>query len=164
MVKKIIVAGLICGIGLTNLAQDQRPGSGVISGRPVDPVIQANKDYLAENAKRKGVMVTESGLQIEMLVEGYGRQPTINDTVMVDYQGWMIDGTLFDSSIKRGKPARFRLNGVVQGFREGLMNIRVGGKARLFLPSHLGYGTRGSGKDIPPNSVLIFEVELLDVL
>ena len=158
-----MVAVLICGIGLTNLAQDQGPGSGIISGRPIDPVIQANKNYLAENAKREGVMVKESGLQIEMLSEGYGRFPTIEDTVVVHYQGWMIDGTLFDSSIKRGKPAMFRLTGVVQGFREGLMNIRMGGKARLFLPSDLGYGTRGSGNDIPPNTVLIFEVELLDV-
>ena len=163
MVKKIMVAVLICGIGLTNLAQDQGPGSGIISGRPIDPVIQANKHYLAENAKREGVMVKESGLQIEMLAEGYGRFPSIEDSVVVHYQGWMIDGTLFDSSIKRGKPAMFRLTGVVQGFREGLMNIRMGGKARLFLPSDLGYGTRGSGNDIPPNTVLIFEVELLDV-
>ena len=163
MVKKIMVAGLICGIGLTNLAQDQGPGSGIISGRPVDPVIQANKHYLAENAKREGVIVKESGLQIEMLAEGYGRFPSNEDTVEVHYQGWLIDGTLFDSSIKRGKPAVFRVAGVVQGFREGLMNIRMGGKARLFLPSDLGYGTRGSGNDIPPNTVLIFEVELLDV-
>ncbi len=163
MVKKILFVGLVYGICWTNLAQAQGTGGGIISGRSVDPVIQANKDYLAENAKREGVTVKESGLQIEMLEEGYGRFPTIEDTVVVDYQGWMIDGTLFDSSIKRGKPAKFRLSGVVRGFREGLMNIRLGGKARLFLPSDLGYGTRGAGTDIPPNSVLIFEVELLDV-
>lgn len=129
----------------------------------MDPVLQASQQYLAANAKREGVRVTESGLQIEMLAEGYGRFPTIEDTVVVHYQGWMIDGTLFDSSIKRGKPAQFRLTGVVRGFSEGLMNVRMGGKARLVLPSDLGYGTRGAGSDIPPNTVLIFEVELLDV-
>ena len=157
------MAGLILGIGLISWAQKNQSGSGIISGRLIDPIIQTNKEYLEANAKREGVIVKESGLQIEMLEEGYGRFPKLDDTVIVDYQGWMIDGTLFDSSIKRGKPGMFRVAGVVPGFREGLMNIRMGGKARLILPSNLGYGARGSGSDIPPNTVLIFEVELLDV-
>ena len=164
MVKKVILAGLMCGFVWQSQGQNQGAGSGIISGRPVDPVLQANQQYLAANAEREGVRVTESGLQIEMLSEGFGPFPTMEDTVLVHYQGWMIDGTLFDSSIKRGKPTTFSLSGIVRGFREGLMNIRMGGKARLVLPSDLGYGNRGAGSAIPPNSVLIFEVELLDVL
>ena len=118
--------------------------------------------YLAQNAEKPGVSVTGSGLQIEMLVEGEGEAPNATDTVVVHYEGSLIDGTVFDSSIARGTPAEFGLNQVIRGWTEGLQLIKPGGKARLTIPSELGYGPGGVG-NIPPNAVLVFEVELLEV-
>ncbi|MEK9769675.1 MAG: FKBP-type peptidyl-prolyl cis-trans isomerase [Betaproteobacteria bacterium] len=118
--------------------------------------------YLAQNAEKPGVTVTGSGLQIEMLVEGEGEAPSATDTVVVHYEGSLIDGTVFDSSIARGTPAEFGLNQVIRGWTEGLQLIKPGGKARLTIPSELGYGPGGVG-NIPPNAVLVFEVELLEV-
>lgn len=118
--------------------------------------------YLAQNAEKPGVTVTGSGLQIEMLVEGEGEAPNATDTVVVHYEGSLIDGTVFDSSIARGTPAEFGLNQVIRGWTEGLQLIKPGGKARLTIPSELGYGPGGVG-NIPPNAVLVFEVELLEV-
>ena len=118
--------------------------------------------YLAQNAEKPGVTVTGSGLQIEMLFEGEGEAPSATDTVVVHYEGSLIDGTVFDSSIARGTPAEFGLNQVIRGWTEGLQLIKPGGKARLTIPSELGYGPGGVG-NIPPNAVLVFEVELLEV-
>lgn len=118
--------------------------------------------YLAQNAEKPDVNVTGSGLQIEMLVEGEGEAPSATDTVVVHYEGSLIDGTVFDSSIARGTPAEFGLNQVIRGWTEGLQLIKPGGKARLTIPSELGYGPGGVG-NIPPNAVLVFEVELLEV-
>ena len=123
----------------------------------------AGKAFLAENGAKSGVKTTESGLQIEVLTEGKGAKPTPSDTVTVHYTGTLIDGTEFDSSVKRGEPATFPLNGVIPGWTEGLQLMNVGSKARLVIPSELGYGPRGAGGRIPPNAVLVFEVELLDI-
>ncbi|MDD5454875.1 MAG: FKBP-type peptidyl-prolyl cis-trans isomerase [Candidatus Ratteibacteria bacterium] len=119
--------------------------------------------FLAENKKKKGVITTASGLQYEVLKKGTGASPKIDDTVKVHYAGTLIDGKEFDSSYKRGEPVTFPLNGVIPGWSEGLQLMKVGGKSRLVIPSNLAYGEQGAGQQIPPNSVLIFEVELLGI-
>lgn len=123
-----------------------------------------NKAFLEENKKAKGVVVTESGLQYEILTEGTGEKPTASSTVRVHYTGSLIDGTMFDSSVKRGQPAEFPVNGVIRGWTEALQLMPVGSKWRLTIPQELAYGERGAGASIPPFATLIFEVELLDIL
>lgn len=117
--------------------------------------------FLAENAKKPGVVTTASGLQYLVITEGTGASPTSSDTVTVHYQGTTLDGKEFDSSYKRGAPASFPLNRVIAGWTEGLQLMKEGGKSRLFIPSNLAYGERGAGRDIGPNAALIFEVELI---
>ena len=119
--------------------------------------------FLAENAARPGVEVTDSGLQFEVVEPGTGESPSAEDSVQVNYKGSLIDGTVFDSSYQRGQPATFPLAGVIPGFREGIEKMKVGGKYKLYIPPALGYGERGAGKDVPPNSTLVFEIELLAV-
>jgi FKBP-type peptidyl-prolyl cis-trans isomerase FklB len=119
--------------------------------------------FLAGNSKKEGVVVLPSGLQYQVLVEGTGKQPKATDTVTVQYRGTSIDGTEFDSSYKRGQPATFALNQVIKGWTEGVQLMKEGGKIKLFVPSELGYGERGAGAQIGPNSTLIFEVELVSV-
>jgi FKBP-type peptidyl-prolyl cis-trans isomerase len=125
--------------------------------------IALGEAFLAENAKRESVVTTKSGLQIEMTSEGTGANPVATDTVVVHYKGTTIDGEEFDSSITRGKPATFPLNGVIPGWTEGLQLIKEGGKAKLFIPSELAYGNRGAGGSIGPGETLIFEVELIEI-
>lgn len=120
--------------------------------------------FLAENAKRDGVKTTESGLQYEITKTAEGAKPTAEDTVKVHYTGTLIDGTVFDSSVKRGTPATFPLAGVIPGWTEGLQLIPVGSKAKLYIPSSLAYGPRGSGQAIGPDETLVFEVELLEIM
>lgn len=119
--------------------------------------------FLTENAKKEGVKVTESGLQYTVMKEGTGVKPKATDRVKVHYKGTFLDGKEFDSSIKRNKPAEFPLNGVIPGWTEGLQLMNVGSKYKFFVPSKLGYGERGN-RAIAPNAVLIFEVELLEIL
>lgn len=119
--------------------------------------------FLAENAKREGVKTTASGLQYEILAEGSGTAPTPSDSVTVHYRGTLINGEEFDSSYKRGEPVTFPLGNVIPGWTEGLQLMKPGSKAKLYIPSHLAYGERGAGAAIPPNSTLVFEVELLSV-
>ena len=123
---------------------------------------QAGDAYRAENGKKPGVTTTASGLQIETLKEGTGESPKATDTVKVHYTGTLIDGTKFDSSVDRGEPISFPLNGVIKGWTEGLQLMKVGGKSRLVSPPTIGYGPGGSGP-IPPNATLVFEVELLGI-
>jgi FKBP-type peptidyl-prolyl cis-trans isomerase len=119
--------------------------------------------YMAENKARDGVMVTDSGLQYEVLTEGDGPKPAVTDTVRVHYVGTLIDGTEFDSSVARGEPAEFGLNGVIPGWTEGLQLMNTGSKYRFVIPSDLAYGERGAGGAIGPGATLIFEVELLEI-
>ena len=122
------------------------------------------EQYLAENAKKEGVVTLPSGLQYQVLREGDGRKPKATDQVKCHYEGMLVDGTLFDSSIQRGEPATFPLNGVIAGWTEGLQLMQEGAKYRFFIPYHLGYGERGAGGSIPPFSALVFDVELLEVI
>lgn len=120
-------------------------------------------DYLAANAKKDGVKITSSGLQYEVLTQGTGAKPKASDMVKVHYQGTLIDGTVFDSSIARNEPASFQLNQVIPGWTEALQLMPVGSKYRITLPSELAYGEQGAGATIPGNSALVFEVELLSI-
>jgi FKBP-type peptidyl-prolyl cis-trans isomerase FklB len=120
--------------------------------------------FLAENAKKEGVIVLPSGLQYESLVEGEGDIPTADKQVKCHYHGTLIDGTVFDSSVERNEPAVFPVNGVIQGWVEALQLMSVGSKWKLYIPSELAYGPNGAGGAIGPNSTLVFEVELLEIL
>lgn len=121
------------------------------------------QNYLDENAKKEGVVVTPSGLQIKHEVEGSGKQPSAADTVEVHYAGKLIDGSQFDSSYDRGQTISFPLNGVIAGWTEGLQLMKEGGKAELTIPANLGYGERGAGGVIPGGATLIFNVELVAI-
>ena len=125
--------------------------------------MKEGEDFLAENGKKNGVITTESGLQYEVMQQGDGATPQKTDKVTVHYAGTLIDGTEFDSSIKRGSPATFAVTGVIKGWTEVLQLMKVGSKYRVFIPSDLGYGLRGSPPNIGPNAALIFEVELLAI-
>jgi len=124
----------------------------------------AGEAFLAANAKQPGVLTTASGLQYKVLKSGTGASPKATDTVKVDYEGRLIDGTIFDSSIQRGQPATFPVNGVIPGWVEALQLMKVGDKWQLFVPAGLAYGAQSPGPTIPPNSTLIFQVELLDIV
>ncbi|KKA45115.1 MULTISPECIES: FKBP-type peptidyl-prolyl cis-trans isomerase [unclassified Salinivibrio] len=120
--------------------------------------------FLADNAKREGVTVTDSGLQYEVLVQGDGEIPTSDKQVRVHYHGQLIDGSVFDSSVTRGEPVEFPVTGVIKGWIEALQMMPVGSKWKLYVPQDLAYGERGAGAAIPPFAALVFEVELLDIL
>ena len=126
--------------------------------------IEKGKAFLAENAKKEGIVTLPSGLQYEVITEGNGKKPSATDKVKCHYEGTLIDGTLFDSSIKRGQPAVFGVNQVIRGWVEALQLMSEGSKWRLFIPSELGYGAQQAGELIPPHSTLIFEVELIEVI
>ena len=123
----------------------------------------AGEAFLAENAKREGVKVTESGLQYEVLEATIGQKPKATDKVRVHYEGTLIDGTVFDSSYKRGESITFGLNQVIKGWTEALQLMSIGSKYKLYLPYQLAYGERGAGANIPPYAALIFTVELLGI-
>ena len=126
--------------------------------------IEKGKAFLEENAKKEGIVTLPSGLQYEVITEGNGKKPSATDRVKCHYEGTLIDGTLFDSSVKRGPPAVFGVNQVIKGWVEALQLMSEGSKWRLFIPSELGYGAQQAGEMIPPHSTLIFEVELIEVL
>jgi len=125
--------------------------------------MQEGIEFLAENSKKPGIVITPSGLQYEVITEASGPKPDATDTVRVHYRGTLTDGTVFDSSYDRGNPIEFPLNGVIPGWTEGVQLMSVGSKYKFYIPQELGYGPGGAGP-IPPYSVLIFEVELLDIL
>ncbi|SJZ53420.1 FKBP-type peptidyl-prolyl cis-trans isomerase FklB [Chitinophaga eiseniae] len=125
---------------------------------------EASDKFLAENKAKPGVVTLPSGLQYQILKEGTGPKPTINDKVKTHYHGTLIDGTVFDSSVDRGEPISFPVSGVIRGWTEALQLMPVGSKWRLFIPSDLAYGDRGAGPKIGPGSALVFDVELLDIV
>ncbi len=125
---------------------------------------EAGEKYLAENAKKDGVVTLPSGLQYQVLKEGDGKKPSAKDTVRCHYEGFLIDGTVFDSSVQRGEPAEFGLQQVIAGWTEGLQLMQEGAKYRFFIPYRLGYGESGAAGTIPPFAALIFDVELIKVI
>ncbi len=125
---------------------------------------EAGEKYLAENAKKDGVITLPSGLQYQVLKEGNGKKPSAKDSVKCHYEGFLIDGTVFDSSVQRGEPAVFGLQQVIAGWTEGLQLMQEGAKYRFFIPYRLGYGEGGAGASIPPFAALIFDVELIQVV
>lgn len=126
--------------------------------------IEQGKRFLEENGKKPNIVTLPSGLQYEVIREGNGKKPKKTDRVKCHYEGTLLDGTLFDSSVKRGEPAVFGVNQVIAGWVEALQLMSEGAKWRLFIPSELAYGASGAGEMIPPHSTLIFEVELIEVL
>ena len=125
---------------------------------------EAGEKYLADNAKKDGVVTLPSGLQYQVLKEGNGKKPSAKDTVKCHYEGFLIDGTVFDSSVQRGEPATFPLQQVIAGWTEGLQLMQEGAKYRFFIPYRLAYGEGGAGQMIPPYAALIFDVELIEVV
>ena len=125
--------------------------------------LKVGEEFLAANKNKPGIVALPGGLQYEVISEGTGIKPLASNKVTCHYHGTLIDGTVFDSSVKRGQPATFPLNAVIKGWTEGLQLMPVGSKWRFFIPPHLGYGDRQVSAQIGPNSTLIFEVELLDV-
>lgn len=124
----------------------------------------AGEEFLAANAKKEGVVTLSSGLQYQVLREGNGKRPKATDQVRCHYEGTLINGTVFDSSYKRGEPAVFGLNQVIKGWTEGVQLMQEGAKYRFFIPYDLAYGERGAGQQIPPFAALIFDVELIEVI
>lgn len=130
----------------------------------VKAVKAEGENFLAENAKKEGVVTLPSGLQYQVLKEGNGKSPKATDQVKCHYEGTLINGKIFASSYRRNEPATFPLNGVIAGWTEGLQLMKEGAKYRFFIPFNLAYGTRGAGQDIPPYAALIFDVELIEVI
>lgn len=148
---------------MTALQQEMQSRQASSQGRVAEVNKQEGEAFLAENKNREGVVTLPSGLQYMVLQEGTGASPGPADRVTTHYHGTLIDGTVFDSSYERGQPATFPVNGVISGWTEALQRMQEGAKWRLFLPSHLAYGTQGAGEDIGPNATLVFDVELISV-
>jgi FKBP-type peptidyl-prolyl cis-trans isomerase len=129
-----------------------------------EKTLKEGQDFLAANKNKAGVQTTASGLQYQVITEGTGAKPTLEDTVLVHYTGKLLDGKKFDSSVDRGQPISFPLGNVIPGWSEGVALMSKGAKYTLWIPSELAYGAQGAGQDIPGNSTLEFEVELLDIM
>ncbi len=142
------------------MAKQQGAGGG---GAEAEKNLKAGQAFLAGNKTKPGVITLPDGLQYKVIREGTGKTPKLTDNVVAHYRGTLIDGTEFDSSYKRGQPTPFPVNGVIQGWTEILQKMKAGSKYQIFVPSELAYGPRGSAPKIGPNSVLIFDIELIDV-
>lgn len=128
-----------------------------------DIALAKGEKFLEDNGKKEGITTTASGLQYKVITEGTGKSPAATDTVLVHYEGTLLDGKIFDSSYQRKEPIEFPLNRVISGWTEGVQLMKEGAKFRFYIPSRLAYGPRGAGRDIGPNEALIFDVELLEV-
>lgn len=167
-----LLAGIMDALGGKEpaVAADQIRASMEALGQKVQAkMAEAGKENLArsnkfleENKKKEGIQTTASGLQYQVIKSGTGAVPTAQSTVTVHYEGKLISGKVFDSSIKRGEPAKFQVGQVIPGWTEAMQRMKVGDKWRLFIPPNLAYGERGAGADIGPNEALIFEVELIE--
>jgi len=149
------------GSSLSNLRQKSVTAMQEALKEQAEKNLVEGEKFLAENKTKEGVKTTESGLQYKVLEEGEGPSPKVGDTVTVNYRGTLVDGTEFDSSYARGEPAIFPLTGVIPGWTEALQLMKKGSKWVVYIPPDLAYGERGAGNRIPPNSTLIFEVELI---
>ena len=171
--QDIIIQGLIAGINneedpvydtpeKANIAV--RAYMKEVSDRKAKENLEKGEAFLAENAKKDGVKVTDSGLQYEVIEEGNGPKPTAQDTVIVKYTGTNLDGEIFDSSdLHGGEPSTFTLNRVIRGWSEGILLMSVGSKYKFYIPAELAYGAQDRGPKISPNSMLIFDVELVGI-
>ena len=162
--KKPLIAAGEAQTLVQNFFQEQEKKQRAAAAERGKAAREVGEKYLEENAKKEGVVTLPSGLQYKVLREGNGRNPKATDQVKCHYEGMLVDGTLFDSSLQRGEPATFPLNGVIAGWTEGLQLMQEGAKYRFFIPYHLGYGERGAGAQIPPFAALVFDVELIEVL
>jgi FKBP-type peptidyl-prolyl cis-trans isomerase FklB len=160
---KAILDGANPAISLQEASQIVQKSQADKAKQQYDAVLQKGQQFLNENSKREGVKVTPTGLQYEVINAGTGNQPAATDKVTVHYEGALINGTVFDSSYKRGAPATFPVNGVIPGWVEALQMMQEGAKWKLFIPYDLAYGERGAGGDIGPYETLIFDVELLKI-
>ena len=159
-----VIGSVVALIGVLVWAGTHRQATAqTATAAAAEPASDAGAAYLAKNKGKRGVTTTASGLQYEVLTDGTGAQPTAADTVKVHYEGRLLDGTVFDSSYKRNEPATFPLNGVIAGWTEGVQLMKVGSKYRFTIPAALAYGESGAGGVIPPNAVLVFDIELLAV-
>jgi FKBP-type peptidyl-prolyl cis-trans isomerase FklB len=149
------------GSSLSNLRQKSVTAMQEALKEQAEKNLVEGEKFLAENKTKEGVKTTDSGLQYKVIEEGEGPSPKVGDTVTVNYRGTLVDGTEFDSSFRRGEPATFPLTGVIPGWTEALQLMKKGSKWMLYIPPDLAYGERGAGNRIPPNSTLIFEVELI---
>lgn len=146
-----------------NFFQEQEAKQQAAAAEAGKAAKAAGEAFLAENAKKDGVVTLPSGLQYQVLKEGNGKKPSATDQVVCHYEGTLIDGTVFDSSYKRNEPATFGLNQVIAGWTEGVQLMSEGAKYRFFIPYNLSYGERGAGAQIPPFAALVFDVELIQV-
>lgn len=146
-----------------NFFQEQEAKQQAAAAEAGKAAKAAGEAFLAENAKKDGVVILPSGLQYQVLKEGNGKKPSATDQVVCHYEGTLIDGTVFDSSYKRNEPATFGLNQVIAGWTEGVQLMSEGAKYRFFIPYNLAYGERGAGAQIPPFAALVFDVELIQV-
>ncbi len=162
LVKKSLLSEEQLEKALKNYDQKINEASAKKAADDAKANLEKGKKFLEENAKKKGVTVTKSGLQYEVITEGKGPKPKASDMVKVHYTGTLINGTKFDSSVDRKEPAEFPLDHVIPGWTEGVQLMNVGSKYKFYLPSELAYGEQGGGS-IPANSVLVFEVELLSI-
>ena len=147
-----------------NFFQEQEKQQRAAAAERFQADREKGESYLAENGKKEGGVTLPSGLQYQVLKEGTGKKPKATDQVRCHYEGMLVDGTLFDSSVQRGEPAVFGLNQVIKGWTEGVQLMQEGAKYRFYIPYQLGYGEQGAGQQIPPYSALVFDVELIEVL
>lgn len=159
-----IIAVPMAGLLIMSCSEQSTEPAAAQNAETMEQAVSTEASFLEENKSKEGVVVTESGLQYKVLLEGSGDRPMATDMVTVHYEGTLIDGTVFDSSVARGQPAEFPLNRVIRGWTEGVQLMKEGAKYKFFIPSALAYGERGTpGGPIGPNEDLIFTVELIRV-